>query len=331
MKASRISLALDAGYALPEEGVIAVVGPQAGVDLSDLPEERAQIVQRFKPDFDYWQGLGFDCVVEPQDSYSAAILFLPRSKTQALAQIAELAGCVGDGPIWIDGQKTDGVDSILKQCRARGTIEGTLSKAHGRIFVFYPAQDALQDWVATPTEIQNFVTLPGVFSADGVDRASHLLAEALPDMLKGRVADLGAGWGYLSYHGLRRFGVTEMHLIEADHVALECARQNIHDPRARFHWADATRFDDEGRFDHVISNPPFHTGRAADPELGKAFLGAAARLLSPGGHLWVVANRQLPYEQTLAQLFRDVEEFGGDRGFKLLHASRPLTQSRRRA
>ncbi len=330
MKVSRISLALDAGYSLPDEGRIAVVGARAGEDLSSLPKERLQIVQGFKPDFDYWQGLGFDCVVEPQGNYAAAILFLPRSKAQALGQIADLVGRIAGCPIWVDGQKTDGIDSVLKKCRAGADVEGVLSKAHGKLFAMQAVKDAFADWAAQPIELGPFVTMPGVFSAEKVDRGSELLVDALPEMMKGRIADLGAGWGYLTSHVLRKGGVTEVHLVEADHQALECARQNVHDPRAIFHWADATSFKPDEPFSHVVCNPPFHTGRAAEPDLGKAFLQTAARILTTSGHMWMVANRHLPYEQTLAQLFREVEEIGGDSGFKLLHAARPLAQGRRR-
>ncbi|GGE50129.1 class I SAM-dependent methyltransferase [Actibacterium pelagium] len=329
MKASRLTLAIEAGYDLPEDGRIAVIGARASDDLSALPKDRVQVIQGFKPDYDYWRGLGYDCVAEPDGTYAAAILFLPRSKAQAQEQIADLATRV-EGPIWVDGQKTDGVDSLLKHCRQRADVDAPLAKAHGKLFAMRAEAKDFSDWQATATEIGTFTTLPGVFSADGVDRGSELLVEALPEMMKGRIADLGAGWGFLSFHALRKGGVTEVHLVEADHLALECARQNVHDARAQFHWADATSFNDGAPFDHVICNPPFHTGRAAEPELGQAFLKNAARILTPSGQLWVVANRQLPYEQTLAQLFRNVEEIGGDRGFKLLHATRPLAQGRRK-
>jgi 16S rRNA (guanine1207-N2)-methyltransferase len=65
--------------------------------------------------------------------------------------------------------------------------------------------------------------------------------------LKGRVADLGAGWGYLSGEILaEQEGIAHLDLIEADHDMLEAARANVDDPRAAFHWADVTRFDPGG-------------------------------------------------------------------------------------
>ncbi len=75
-------------------------------------------------------------------------------------------------------------------------------------------------------------------------------------------------------------------------------------------------------------NPPFHTGRAVDPSLGRAFVQAAAAMLKPSGQLWMVANRHLPYETTLAQAFVQSEEVAGDTKFKILRGARPATKRR---
>jgi 16S rRNA (guanine1207-N2)-methyltransferase len=150
-----------------------------------------------------------------------------------------------------------------------------------------------------------------------------LLAEALPPRLPARMADFGAGVGVLGLAALAREGVQSIDLIEAERLALDCARLNVTDPRARFHWEDA-RQGVRGPYDGIIMNPPFHTGRHADPGIGAAFIQSAAKALTPSGQLWLVANRHLPYETVLGETFRTVAEIGGDTGFKLLHAAQPL-------
>ena len=77
-------------------------------------------------------------------------------------------------------------------------------------------------------------------------------------------------------------------------------------------------------YDRVVMNPPFHTTRDADPGLGIAFLRAAQRGLSPSGVLWLVANRHLPYDRVLAELFRTVEDVGADTAFRLIRAAGPI-------
>ena len=329
MSQTRLTLALDGhGLELPATGDIAVFAPRAGADLGGIAQERVRVIQPNRVDYDAFRRAGYACDVEEQDCYAAAIVFLPRAKQQARDLIAR-AVAVADLVI-VDGQKTDGIDSILKDCKKRAEVEGVLSKAHGKLFWF--SDGDFDDWRAAPAQVEGFVTRAGVFSADGIDPASKLLAQTLPAKLGRNVADLGAGWGYLAREVLTRDTVETLYLVEADHVALECARENITDPRAEFHWADATTWEARAKMDAVVMNPPFHTGRAAEPALGEAFIAAAARMLAPTGQLWLVANRHLPYEATLQACFGQVEEVAGDGRFKVLHATRPIrrvTRTRR--
>lgn len=329
MRSARLSLALDSGaLALPADGPIAVIGPQAGEDLSALPRSRVVIVTGFRPDHEAFATAGWTCARHAPAGSAAALVCLPRAREAALARIAEAAAAVQPGgPVAVDGQKTDGIEPVLRQLRAalpEGALSDPVTKAHGRLAVFAAGAGDLSAWTARPRRIEgDFVTRPGVFSADAPDPGSVLLAAALPPALPGRVVDLGAGWGYLAHAVLAREGVTRLDLVEADAEALDCARQNIADPRAAFHWADATRWRPDRPAQHVVMNPPFHIGREADPALGVAFLRAAAAMLAPEGVLWLVANRHLPYDAPLGALFHRVDPLGGDGTFRLVRAQGP--------
>ena len=328
MRAARIDLALETGlFALPAAGQIAVWRPVAGDDLSSLPQGRVTVLTGFRPDHDHFAAQGF--ATEPAPPYAAGIVCLPRARDLARALLAEAAAqVVPGGPVLVDGQKTDGIDAMLKDLRGRVVLSESLSKAHGKAAVF-AAGPGLHDWAAAPRRIEGgFVTRPGVFSADAPDRGSVLLAQALPPRLGPKVADLGAGWGYLSRAILARDGVKRLDLVEAERDALDCARENITDDRARFHWADATRFRPEHLVEAVVMNPPFHIGRTPDPVLGVAFLAAARRMMAPDGVLWLVANRHLPYDAPLSEAFLDVQSIGGDAAFRLIRAAKPRRPSR---
>ncbi|QPM91103.1 class I SAM-dependent methyltransferase [Pseudooceanicola algae] len=335
MIGSRLPLALDEGGLVLPDGPVAVLAPRAGADLTALPKDRLRIVTGFYPDHAAFRAsghacaLGPECAVKADGAFAAVIVCLPRAKAQARGLIAA-ARTMTAGPVIVDGQKEDGIDSVFRDCRRRATVEGPVNKAHGRMFWMQDGDFA--DWaVAGPQEVvPGFTTLPGVFSADGVDPASALLAEALP-ALKGRVADLGAGWGWLSAAVLKASAVTRLDLVEADHSALACARRNVTDTRAAFHWADARDWQPETPLDAVVMNPPFHNSRAADPELGRDFIRAAARGLNGRGQLLLVANRHLPYEPLLDELFVDSGEFGGNRSFKLLRGLQPRGSRSRQA
>lgn len=327
----RLTLGQRAGlFDLADGQRLAVIGALTGADLSSLPRAQTCMQTPIKPDHDHFAAQGFAVALDLSAQVDRVLVLLPRSKQLARGLIAQAVASASDMVI-VDGQKTDGADSLLKECRKRAEVSQVISKAHGKLFALRGQAQDFADWALpnAPHQVaEGLVTRPGVFSADGIDPASALLVQALPKKLGHEVADLGAGWGYLSANILARTDVKALHLVEADHTALDCARQNLTDPRAQFHWADALTWHPEKPLDGVVMNPPFHIGRATQASLGQAFIASAARCLSPGGHLWMVANRHLPYETTLAQHFSQVEEIGGDRGFKVLAAHRPKRHRR---
>ena len=312
---SRLSISFEAGLPHPD-GPVAALHPDVGFDMMGLTD--ALIVQPSFPVNIAWKNQGFACDVElPKRRFSLAIVCCTRSKYETADLIAQ-ASAHADMVV-VDGQKTDGIDSHYKTLRKLVPTQGTITKAHGRLFWF--AGTDLCELRAIDQNFGGFITRAGVFSAGGVDQASLLLADALPDHLAGDVADLGAGWGYLSSHILSRDGVSKLDVVEANFFALECAKQNVRDPRAKFYWTDVTTWN--GSYDAVVMNPPFHTGRAGDPELGRSFIAAGKRCLRAKGSLWLVANRHLPYETALDQNFSKIVELPGNGQFKLFHASRP--------
>ncbi|MHA6346255.1 class I SAM-dependent methyltransferase [Roseivivax sp. CAU 1761] len=322
---TRLSHAVEAGLDLPGTGPVVVFGAPGDADLAALPDTDLRVVQPLKPEADALAARGIALTETAPEGAALAVVLLPRERARAEDWIAaaERAAAPG-GLVVVDGAKTDGADALLKAVRRRVAVGGPVAKHHGKIF-WFEAGGHFADWAHPPSRIAGeWLTASGVFSADGVDPGSRLLAEALPDTLAGRVADLGGGWGYLSARILESDRVERVDLVEADRVALDCARANLDDPRIAFHWADATRWKPEAALDAVITNPPFHAGRKGDPSLGQAFLVTAARALKPAGRLWLVANRHLPYEAVLDTLFREVAEIGGDARFKILAAGRPV-------
>lgn len=319
---ARLSLAAASGV-LPtsSDAIVLLIGAPSDLDISAFGAANITVLQEIMPAAAAWERRGATVLTTlPKTQFDAVYVTVPRAKEAARARISAAMAC-SRGVVLVDGQKTDGIDSILKDMRKRAPVDGPIAKAHGKLF-WCTASDSFADWAAKPKLVDGrWHTAPGVFSADDVDAGSALLAAHLPDNLKGEVADLGAGWGYLSAHILGKCAhINHLHLIEAQHSAVECAQRNVADPRARFHWADATVWTPPAKLDAVVMNPPFHTGRAAEPDLGRAFISAAAQILKAGGELWMVANRHLPYERTLQENFAEWAEISGTSKFKLFHA-----------
>jgi len=317
---SRLRTAIADGALIVPVGDIAVMRPEANYDISAVTR-RAQIVHTTYTAHEAWKAAGYD-VALTLDKVAVAIVVVPRSKALARSMVAD--ACAKAQLVIVDGYKTDGIDSLFKGCRKVLGNLPSVTKDHGRIF-WFEATDAFADWAAPPPAkgADGFFQTAGVFSDGAIDKGSALLAAALPQKLLPHMADFGAGWGYLAGAALQRAGIKSIDLVESEALSLECAKLNVTDPRARFVWGDATQHRADKGYDGIIMNPPFHSGRAATPSLGQAFIAGAARALAPHGKLWMVANRHLPYEQHLRDHFRNVDELTGNGAFKIFHATRP--------
>ena len=272
----------------------------------------------------------------PADGSQSLVLVLPpRQRDEARALLAEALALAAPGARVVACQaNNEGARSSEADLAALAGLGGSLSKHHCRVYWTPPLGDeALGSdcirWraldAAQPIEAGPFLSRPGLFAWDRVDPASALLAAHLPDTLTGAVADLGCGYGYLSAHLLQHCpGIRALGLYEAEARALQLAQQNIAPLSGgrslSFHWHDVTRGLDE-RYDAIVMNPPFHAaGREDRSDVGVAFIAAAASALRPGGALWMVANRHLPYESILRHHFGSFEICADQQGFKVIHA-----------
>ena len=300
-------------------------------------------VQSFRPAFDALQRSGFETAPAPDPGarWPMVLLLPPRQReaTRALfaqaLEVLEPGGRIVAAMPNAEGAKSGAADLA----RIAGPLQ-TLSKHKCRVFWTDPLDGQVDPGLATewralgaPRELDFTVaghpvrSRPGVFAWDRIDRASALLAAHLPGDLAGEGADLGAGWGYLAMEVLARCpAVRALDLYEADADALDLARTNLapfaEHARLGSHWHDVSAGVPR-KYDFIVSNPPFHAqGRADRPDLGRAFLVAAADALSPGGRLWLVANRHLPYEGVLDARFSAVRIVAQAEGFKVVEARR---------
>ena len=294
-------------------------------------------VTGFKPDHDALLASGFRVEAAlPAEAgpFDAALCPLTKHKADSLAAIAQAWAALPVGGLLLcAGDNDTGAASLQKDvAKALGPLE-TASKFHARIFWTRKQEGEmpalLKGWLAGgATRLvpeTGFHAGPGMHGWNKIDRGSKLLADHLPGDVRGRVADLGAGWGYLSAMLLKTGRhLKGLDLFEADAAALEAAKLNIQplagETPIRFHWADATKGLPRQRYHSVIMNPPFHSGKATDIELGTAFIQQAAHCLEKGGLMLMVANRQLPYEAAIDTHFKERRLVAEADGFKLIEA-----------
>ncbi len=317
-------------------GPVLFLRAREGVAMRQFPLAQLVCEQSFKPFADELERGGLQVVADAAaaDTRHAAVLVLPpRQREEARALLARALSLAAPGGVVVASiTNNEGAKSGEADLRQLAGIGGSVTKYHCRTFWTRPLESAhdaaLQArWLAldAPRPILDgrFRSRPGLFAWDRIDPASALLAQHLPADLSGDGADLGAGYGYLSAEVLARCaGVRALHLYEAEARALALARHNLRDATAPldYRWHDVTTGLPQ-RYDFIVSNPPFHTQSRADrPDIGRRFIAVAAEALKPGGRLYLVANRHLPYEQTLDAGFGQLRVLAERDGFKVIEA-----------
>jgi 16S rRNA (guanine1207-N2)-methyltransferase len=337
-------LPFEQGVLRPPEAPVLFYNAQVGAALG--PEWRARLhcLQPLKPAADTLTLAGFQVVEEVTTPTPLAMLLISPHKRETRARMAEaLAALQPGGTLVVAGENAAGPRSYEKALAAELPLDGVLSRGHARVFWARRPDTGvppgLQAWLAEGEDRAvaegRFLTRAGLFSADGIDAASALLVQHMPAGMRGVVADVGAGWGFLAAEALLRCGgITALELYEADRRGLELSARNLArvraaatgtddlPPRIGLHWVDVTHGIGKARHDWVLMNPPFHDGKAEDASLGQRFIAAAATSLKPNGRLLMVANRHLPYAAVLAKHFRRVEALAEDARFRVTLAVR---------
>jgi len=279
--------------------------------------------QPLRPGFLELEKLGYRAHTKlPDGAWQNVLMLAGRNRRQNEANLARAwNACESGGSLVVAGEKTAGIAPLRRAMGQLGTVTA-IAKYHASVLHLIRQGPNLKVPALCRT-VDGYQVCEGMFSSAGPDKASRLLCEYFSDRIHGKVADLGAGWGYLSRELLTRSAnVSGLDLYEADWLSLEAAKDNIRDDRATFHWVDVTMELPRQPYDWVIMNPPFHSDRKAEPELGQAFIGAAASILPKGGRLLMVANKNLPYEKTLTRVFRSMKPLKESAGFKIIEALR---------
>lgn len=332
--------------AWPDAGVL-FLRAREGAAMRQFPLARLVCEQSYKPFADELERGNLQVVADAETAatrYPVVLLLPPRQREEARALFARaLSLCAPGGVVVASITNNEGAKSGEADLKQLAGLGGSLTKNHCRVFWSKPLGDAhdpalLARWTqldaARPILDGRFTSRPGVFAWDRIDPASALLVEHLPPDLAGKGADLGAGYGYLSAEVLARSPkVSALDLYEAEARALALAKQNLSSFEAQaaigYRWHDVTTGVAE-QYDFIVSNPPFHTQSRADrPDVGRRFIAVAAESLKPGGRLYLVANRHLPYEAVLNASFGDVRVLGDRDGFKVIEAIKaaPATRS----
>lgn len=268
----------------------------------------------------------------PQQPYDLIILYYPKAKAEALMLLDNIRAIADtDTRLLVVGENKGGVRSVPKQLKALCTANRKVDSArHCSLFQFIgltPLQAFDLANYQTQFDIKvnditlTLVTLPGVFSHGELDKGTELLLNNVELNQPEKILDFACGCGVISaYYGKKH---PSMNITASDVSALALAATKL-TLKENGLSADCILADGissiNKKFDHIISNPPFHTGLKTDYEITQSFIADAKKALTKGGELNIVANAFLPYPKVLSQEFEQYTMPVNNRSFAIYHA-----------
>ncbi len=275
------------------------------------------------------QGLRSEFGIPNQHNFESALLYWPKSKAFAHSLLRWIASQITQpisvyllaandaGGKSLNNAVKDFGDEIVKIDVAR--------KCSLWSFKLTPIDDFSWENESTGFSYDNlesdaldFTTFPGVFNAGKLDVGTKLLLDNITLTKRGRVLDLACGSGVIGLTCKSRQPELYVEMVDIDGMALASAEYN-----SKKLGLDCPVFASDGlagtkKFNTIICNPPFHQGKDTDYNFAQQLIRTASQHLLPRGELWIVANRQLAYEQWAEKSCRSVESIVQGNGFKVL-------------
>ncbi|WP_075183087.1 16S rRNA (guanine(1207)-N(2))-methyltransferase RsmC [Pantoea sp. 1.19] len=309
----------------------------AGDLQDDLPAQLATASTRVHTQqYHHWQALSrslgdrarFSLVATADDveGCDTLVYYWPKNKPEAQFQLQNLLSLLPVGcDLFVVGENRSGVRSAEGMVEAWATLEKIDSARrcgfyHGQLEQrpTFDERDFRDGYLMDGLTI---CTLPGVFSRDGLDNGSALLLSTFTPHTKGKVLDVGCGSGVLSAHLRSHSPKVRLWLCDVGAAALSASRGTLAMNEMEGEVFASNVFSDvSGRFDLIISNPPFHEGTQTSLEAAQSLIRGAAKHLNNGGELRIVANAFLPYPQLLDETFGRHEVLAQTGRFKVYRA-----------
>lgn len=294
---------------------------------SRLPE--AQSVKIVSHYFDYAhtrQAVEFS--LENANAADLGVFYWTKNKQECQFQLLQWLSQASAGQeLLIIGENRAGVRSVEKLLEPFGDIAKIDSARRCGLYHFQlqtpPAFDCKTFWKSYRLQDLNIFALPAVFSSAELDGGTSLLLSTFhkSDRLTGKVLDLGCGAGVIGASLKQQFPKIKLVMSDIHAMALASSERTLAENQLEGDVIASDVFSHiEGRFDLIVSNPPFHDGVDTAYQAVEKLIYQAKAHLNKGGELRIVANAFLPYPDLLDRTFGKHEVLAKSNKFKVYSA-----------
>ncbi|MEH6355080.1 MAG: class I SAM-dependent methyltransferase [Marinobacter sp.] len=357
---SHEALLRNRSYLTGKVALLGVIAPSLLTELATLGSnglamtEHAGYAQALEQADSWPVAFGYDAPALTATAFDSVVVFLPKARAELDVRLSLARWLVRPGGrLLVLGEKKEGIAGAVKQLReALPQVHKIDSARHCQVWC---AEDvtplthfAIADWldwnqISVAGRELDVAGLPGVFSRGELDSGTSLLLETLasaplttlsvraapgiPPTRAGkaqRVLDFACGAGVVGAW-LQTGESTELSVdaVDVQSQALLCARATYDRAGAQGEIIASDGIAGlDGRWQAVVSNPPFHSGVRTDMTMTERFVRDLASHLEHGGELRLVANNFLPYEALIRRCIGPVERLAENNKFTVYRAFR---------
>lgn len=302
----------------------------AGALNDDFPQQlhnKSQSVHCWTWYFDYAENKSaVDFSVDFVPKAALIVYYWTKNKQENQLQLMQLLSqCEPEQEVLIIGENRSGVRSAEKMLSPFGEIGKIDSARRCGLYHFClknpPHFDLAKYWKSYQHAQLGDLTifsLPGVFSAAELDVGTALLLSTLDRPIKGRVLDMGCGAGVIGSYIKQHNPSVNLVMTDIHALAIASAERTLIENQLEADVLASNVFSQiEGKFDLIISNPPFHDGVDTAFRAVSELIQQAKWHLNEGGELRIVANAFLPYADLLDQHFGSHQVLAKTNKFKV--------------
>jgi len=265
--------------------------------------------------------------------HDLVVIAFPKSKAElgfTLAMINPLLA--QDAKVLLVGENKSGIKSCqkltkssLKQCNKIDSARHC-SLYFGQFNNLY-REFNFDDWfknyqIAINGTTLTIASLPGVFSQNSLDVGTQVLLNNLPDKLQGNILDFGCGAGVISCFIGKKFPNTNLSLLDVNALALSSAEKTLalNGLTAKIFPSNSLSNVTE-KFQHIVSNPPFHQGVKTNYQATETFLTNIKKFIHQKGSITIVANSFLRYQEIMDRAISSSKILAKEQGFTVYHCN----------